>query len=86
MSCCGQQRRALRRQVSQAERPGPRPSLQNPMPITYLGESMFVTKGAATGLTYLFNRDEVLHVDERDVAAFVATGIFAGRDPRLPHP
>lgn len=80
MSCCGHQRRALRTQVYQAERPAPRPSLQNPMPIRYLGESMFVTKGAATGLTYLFNRHEVLNVDERDVPAFVATGIFAGPD------
>ncbi len=41
---------------------------------------MFVTKGAATGLTYLFNRDEVLNVDGRDVPAFVATGIFAGAE------
>ena len=80
MSCCGRQRRALRTQVYQAERPAPRPSLQDPMPIRYLGESMFVTKGAATGLTYLFNRDEVLHVDGRDVPAFVATGIFAGAE------
>jgi hypothetical protein len=74
--CCGQKRRALRTQVYQA--PPPRPTMQNPTPITYLGEATFVTKGAATGLTYLFSRYEVLHVDERDAAAFIATGIFAG--------
>lgn len=81
MSCCGQKRQALRTPVYQAESPRPRPRLQNPTPITYLGESTFVVKGAETGLTYLFNRHEALNVDERDVPAFVATGIFAG--PRV---
>ena len=76
MSCCGQQRRAMRMQTSQAPMPHPRPSLENPTPITYLGESVFVAKGSATGLTYLFHRDEVLNVDERDAPAFIATGIF----------
>ena len=76
--CCGQKRQALRTQVYQAEGPRPRPSLQNPTPITYLGESTFVAKGTATGLTYLFCRDEALGVDERDVSALVATGMFAG--------
>ena len=56
------------------------PRLQNPRPITYLGESTFVVKGAATGLTYLFTRHEALHVDERDLPAFVATGMFAGAE------
>jgi hypothetical protein len=67
----------MRNPVDQAERPRPRPELRNPTPITYLGESTFVAKGAQTGLTYLFVRHESLHVDERDVHAFVATGIFA---------
>ena len=80
MSCCGQKRRALQSPVHQAERPRPRPRLQNPTPITYLGDSTFVVKGAATGLTYLFTRDEALNVDERDVPAFVATGIFAASE------
>ena len=81
MSCCGQKRQALRTRVYQAETPRPTPNLRNPTPITYLGESTFVAKGAATGLTYLFMRHEALDVDERDVPAFVATGIFAE-----PHP
>jgi len=76
--CCGQKRRALRTQAYQAETPPRQPTMQNPTPLTYLGEATFVTKGAATGLTYLFSRHEVLDVDERDVPAFVATGIFAG--------
>ena len=78
MSCCGQKRQALRTPVYHTESPRPRPRLQNPTPITYLGESTFVVKGAETGLIYLFNRHEALNVDERDVPAFVATGIFAG--------
>ena len=76
--CCGQKRQALRTQVYQAETPRPRPTLQNPTPITYLGESTFVAKGAASGLTYLFSAHEALNVDERDVPALVATGMFAG--------
>lgn len=78
MSCCGQKRQALRAPVRAAETPRPQPRLQNPTPIIYLGESTFVVKGAATGLTYLFTRHEVLKVDERDVPALLATGIFAG--------
>jgi len=78
MSCCGHKRQALRTPAYQAEAPRPRPRLQNPTPITYLGESSFVVKGAATGLTYLFTRHEALNVDERDAPALVATGIFAG--------
>ena len=77
MSCCGHKRQAWRTQVYQAETPRPRPAVQNPTPITYLGDSTFVVKGEVTGLTYLFSRDEALKVDERDVSAFVATGIFA---------
>jgi hypothetical protein len=64
-------------QTTVDQTPRPRPDLENPTPITYRGESMFVAKGMATGLTYLFNRDEVLNVDERDVPAFVATGMFS---------
>lgn len=75
--CCGQKRQALRTQVHQVETPRPRPTVQNPTPITYLGDSSFVAKGAVTGLSYLFSRDEALNVDERDVSALVATGIFA---------
>lgn len=78
MSCCGHKRQALRTQGYHAETPRPRPTVQNPTPITYLGDSSFVAKGAVTGLTYLFSRDEALHVDERDVPALVATGMFAG--------
>jgi hypothetical protein len=70
----------LRSPVHQAEPPRPTPRLQNPTPITYLGHSTFVVKGAATGLTYLFTRHEALSVDERDVSAFVATGIFAASE------
>ena len=80
MSCCGQKRQALRTQVYQAETPRPRPVVQNPTPMTYLGESTFVAKGAATGLTYLFSRDEALNVDERDVPALVATGMWRRRE------
>ena len=80
MSCCGQKRQALRSPIHQAETPRPTPRLQNPTPIAYLGNSTFVVKGAATGLTYLFTRHEVLSVDERDVPAFVATGIFAASE------
>jgi hypothetical protein len=76
MSCCGQKRQALRTQPYQAPVPRPRPGLENPTPITYLGEANFVTKGAATGFTYLFARHEALNVDARDVAALVAMGIF----------
>jgi hypothetical protein len=79
MSCCGQKRQALRNPVYETQRPRRRPTLQNPTPIAYLGESIFVAKGAETGLTYLFVRHEALNVDERDVGAFVATGIFAAR-------
>ena len=76
MSCCGQKRRAWRMQAPAAA-PHPRPSLENPTPVTYLGESMFVAKGGVTGLTYLFNRGEVLNIDQRDVPAFIATGMFS---------
>lgn len=78
MSCCGQKRQALRTQVYQAPAPRPRPALQNPTPITYLGDSSFVVKGAASGLTYLFSAREALNVDARDVSALIATGLFAG--------
>lgn len=77
MSCCGQKRRAWRMQAPAAHTPRPRPGLENPTPISYLGESMFVAKGGATGLTYLFNRDDVLNVDARDVPGFIATGLFS---------
>ena len=80
MTCCGQKRRVLRTQVHRTETPRPRPVLQNPTPITYLGESSFVTKGAATGFTYLFAQHEPLNVDARDVPALVAMGIFTGAD------
>ena len=82
MSCCGQKRRAMRTQSFQPEASRPRPSLENPTPLAYLGESMFVTKGAATGLTYLFTRDEVLSVDARDAPAFIASGIFGRPESR----
>ena len=42
---------------------------------------MFVAKGAGTGLTYLFVRDEPLAVDERDADALVATGMFTSEGP-----
>jgi hypothetical protein len=80
MSCCGHKRQALRTQVYQAETPRPRPTVQNPTPIMYLGDSSFVVKGAATGFTYLFARHEALNVDARDVPALVAMGIFSAAD------
>ena len=77
MSCCGQNRQALRAQSYPAKTPRTPRRLQNPTPIIYFGESTFVVKGAATGFTYLFTRHEALNVDERDVPAFISTGIFA---------
>ena len=78
--CCGQKRQALRTQVYQPETPRPRPTLQNPTPITYLGASTFVVRGEVSGLTYLFSPDEPLGVDERDVPALVATGMWRRRE------
>jgi hypothetical protein len=77
MSCCGQKRRALRTQSFQPEAAHPRSTLENPTPLIYLGASDFVTKGEATGLTYLFSGNEVLSVDARDAPAFIASGIFS---------
>jgi len=76
MSCCGQKRQALRAPMYETTARRLPPTLQNPRPITYLGASAFVVKGAATGLTYLFTHGEALYVDERDVPALIAAGVF----------
>lgn len=85
MSCCGQRRQAWRQYSRQSSTSAivqtseiPEPVVQNPVLLYHLAEGSLVVKGTITGITYLFGgRGSSLNVDERDVPAFVATGVFA---------
>jgi hypothetical protein len=76
MSCCGHKRQALRTSTFHIDPRQHPPTLQKPTLLTYVGGSALVVKGAGSGLTYLFVRDETLGVDERDVPMLAATGYF----------
>lgn len=79
MSCCGQQRRALRdaSRISQrAPEPQP-PALQNPTLMRHTGASSLIVRGQVTRHAYLFGpRDGALAVDERDAPGLMATGLI----------
>lgn len=85
MSCCGQRRQAWRQYSRQSNASAivqtseiPEPVVQNPVVLYHLAEGSLVVKGSVTGITYLFGgRGTSLSVDERDVSAFVATGVFS---------
>jgi len=80
MSCCGQKREAWRRSTlpsAEAVAPPPPPP-QNPVAVRHLGASSLLVKGAVSGQAYLFaGAASSLLVDERDLAALIATGRFA---------
>lgn len=79
MSCCGQQRRALR-DASRLAQPAPAPyapTLQNPTLMQHTGASSLIVRGVVTRHAYLFApRGAALAVDERDAAGLMATGLF----------
>ena len=85
MSCCGQRRQAWRQYSGQSTASAivqttevPETVVKNPVALNHLAEGSLVVKGAATGITYLFGgRGTSLNVDERDVAALLATGTFS---------
>jgi hypothetical protein len=84
VSCCGGRRRAAR--TSAPAPPAPRPApppLHAPRRLRYRGDGPIVLRGAGSGLTYLVDVDtgpDGIAVDARDVAAFVATGVFEAAD------
>ena len=67
MSCCGQQRQALRSEAAIATHPPTRPSpvLRNPTPVVFHGDTSIVVRGATTGLIYVFPGQQMpLAIDE----------------------
>ena len=80
MSCCGQQRAALRTQMQRTPAPPARsvpPVLRAPVPIAHHARTPTVARGETTGLTYVFGPDGgALDVDERDAGALLASGRF----------
>ena len=78
MSCCGQQRAALRMQFQRsAPAQSVPPVLRAPVALAHAGESATVARGSGTGLTYLFGADgAALEVDARDAPALLASGRF----------
>lgn len=78
MSCCGSNRQAWRQFSSAPKAEAKAPTIQNPTLLYYRGDSSLVTKGAVTGLSYLFaGSAEGLLVDERDIPAFLSIGTFS---------
>lgn len=75
MSCCGQKRREWQEQKPRLETApvDPKPVLENPVKLKYLGHESYLVKGKQTGLLYLFAPMEPgLEVDERDVKGLLA--------------
>lgn len=80
MSCCGQQRQALRSTMpNPVPTPAfPSPALRDPTPLVYLGDLSIVVRGSGTGLVYVFRPGDIpLGVDDRDASQLIATGQFA---------
>jgi hypothetical protein len=75
MSCCGQKRRQWQEQKPRQETApvDPKPVLDNPVKLTYVGQESYLVKGKQTGLLYLFAPMEPgLEVDGRDVKDLLA--------------
>lgn len=75
MSCCGQKRRQWQEQVPRQNTTpvDPKPVLENPVKLNYLGQESYLVKGKQTGLLYLFAPMEPgLEVDGRDVNGLLA--------------
>jgi hypothetical protein len=81
MSCCGQQRAALRASfeaAAVAAAPASPPRLEAPVALAHTAGSATVARGGHTGLTYVFGAGRAaLEVDGRDAPALVASGRFA---------
>lgn len=80
MSCCGQQRAALRspaRRNASPPVPVAPPLLRAPVALVHMASNATVVRGPSTGLVYLFGADgAALDVDARDAPALLAGGRF----------
>src|SRR5262245_5886965 len=74
MSCCGQNREALRRGRSSVTRDSSQTFTTR---LIYQGDSSLLFRGPSTGRAYWFTPEQREQtVDPRDLAAIMATGLF----------
>lgn len=81
MSCCGQRRQAYRAAPPATPLPPAPPRRDHAtVAVGHLADYPIVVGGAVSGAAYVFGpRGPTLKVDERDVAALLATGRFERR-------
>jgi hypothetical protein len=74
MSCCGQNRQALKQhRISVTAEPPPPLSSR----LKYTGRSEIILRGPASGRSYLFAPEgPAQEIDAADLAALTATGLF----------
>lgn len=74
MSCCGHKRHQWQQNNVQSQRvmEAPKPLMETPVNIIYIGKGTCLIKGEQTGHMYLFGEQErSLAVDSRDVQQLV---------------
>jgi hypothetical protein len=74
MSCCGQNRQALKQnRISVTAEPPPPPSSR----VKYTGHSEMLMRGPSSGRSYLFApQGPAQEIEASDLAAIMATGLF----------